>query len=405
MTSRDEKGNGLYLPRTMEPSLQAALASFPAVLIDGPRASGKTTTARRYANSVVAFPHDLDRVKVNPTHFLSNLEPPVLIDEWQLAGTDFLWILKDLIDSDPQPGRFILTGSVEPASYGPTYPLTGRATRVMMRPMTLRELNGEGRKQGVIQLLGERRAIQPTSGVVSTFTFADLFRTGFPAARNLSDPSMFLAGYADTVSERGGEEGRDKTRLRRTMDVLAVLEGQSVPDETIWEAADINKRTWKSYEDILTRTSVTGNLRSFESNRLSRVTRYPRRFYADTALSLALAHMSPRDLDGDTTLARRYVESYTVAQVRPQADALGGTVYHLRTYSGGREVDTIIETPVGLIAVEVKTSARPSHTDAANLVWFRELFGQRFLGGILAHTGGDVWEMDDSIFAVPLGQL
>lgn len=134
----------MYLPRIAEKRLTIALSQFPIVMVDGPRAAGKTTTAGRFANSVVHLPRDLELLRANPEGLLTSLEPPILIDEWQLAGTDFLWILKRIVDTDPTPGRFILTGSVEPASYGPTYPLTGRSMRVTLLPMAASEISGHG---------------------------------------------------------------------------------------------------------------------------------------------------------------------------------------------------------------------------------------------------------------------
>ena len=113
-----------YLPRHSDAALATALRSAPIVLLDGARGVGKTTSAHRLAASSVRLPDDLEQLRVDPAAYLGSLAPPVLLDEWQLAGTDILWTLKRLVDDDPTPGRFILAGSVEPATYGPTYPLT-----------------------------------------------------------------------------------------------------------------------------------------------------------------------------------------------------------------------------------------------------------------------------------------
>ena len=84
------------------------------------------------------------RSAIVPEAFLAGLPTPVLIDEWQIAGTDLLWTLERLVDAGPTPRHFILTGSVEPATYGPTYPFVGRAVRLVMRPTTMSELDGRG---------------------------------------------------------------------------------------------------------------------------------------------------------------------------------------------------------------------------------------------------------------------
>lgn len=125
-----------------------------------------------------------------------------------------------------------------------------------------------------------------------------LTESGFPAMRGMSDPSLLLDAYAVTVAQRAGDEGRDATRLLRALRVLATLEGQAVPDQRIWSAADINKVTWKAYDDLLQRAHLSVLLPAFESNRLKRLTSYPKRFLADVALAATLT-----DLDADTLRA------------------------------------------------------------------------------------------------------
>ena len=394
-----------YKPRFIESKLKQALDSFPVVSLEGARASGKTTTARTLAKSVIELPKDLDALKVNPERTLAGLEPPVLIDEWQLAGTDLLWTIKGIVDRDPAPGRFLLTGSVEPATYGETYPLTGRALTLTMRPMTVRELKGEANRETLLGSLLNGKTPEPTAGKPTTFQTEDLFRTGFPAASDLPDPAMFLEAYAATVAQRSGDEGRDATRFLRTLQVLATLSAQAVPDQRIWDAADINKATWKSYQDLMARTYMSADLPAFTSNRLKRLTEYPKRFLADTALALALSGLTPAGLDADPTTLGRYLESYAVAQLRTPVDLLGGRLCHLRTDAAGREVDIIADFPGGIVAIEVKAAARPEPIDAKHLRWLRDSIGERFLAGLVVHTGGDVRELDERIWAVPVTLL
>lgn len=150
-----------YLPRHLDASLRSALAASPIVLLDGARATGKTTTATRLAASSVLLPRDLPLLQADPGGYLRSLPAPVLIDEWQLAGTDLLWVLKGLVDDDPSPGRFLLAGSVEPGTYGPTYPLTGRAIAVLMRPMTRAELTGRGGAETWLSRVLRGEALRP----------------------------------------------------------------------------------------------------------------------------------------------------------------------------------------------------------------------------------------------------
>ncbi|WP_454295685.1 ATP-binding protein [Salana multivorans] len=394
-----------YLPRHVDAELAAALRSSPIVLLDGPRAAGKTTSARRLAASTVMLPRDLSALHTDPERYLRSLPTPVLIDEWQLAGTSLLWTLKALVDEDPAPGRFLLTGSVEPASYGPTYPLTGRSARLVMRPMTVAELDGRGAEPTFLDGILSGTQPVPTAGRVSTFELGWLTRPGFPATRDLPDSRYFLDAYSSAVSERAGEEGRDSARLMRAMRVLAALSGQALPDQRIWDAADINKATWRQYDDLLLRAHLSAPLPAFESNRLKRLTGYPKRFLSDTALALALADLRIDDLRTDQGVAGPFLESFVMQQLRPQVDRAGGSLAHLRTAGGDREVDAVVEVGTRLYGVEVKLAARPNPRDARHLDWFREVWGPRFGAGFVIHTGGDTYPLGDGLWAVPLDVL
>ncbi|WP_454301323.1 ATP-binding protein [Salana multivorans] len=394
-----------YLPRHVDAELAAALRTSPIVLLDGPRAAGKTTSARRLAASTVMLPRDLSALHADPEGYLRSLPTPVLIDEWQLAGTSLLWTIKGLVDEDPAPGRFLLTGSVEPTSYGPTYPLTGRSARLVMRPMTVAELDGRGKETTFLDGILSGAQPRSTAGGVAAFDLSWLTRPGFPAARDLSDPRYFLDAYSSVVSERAGEEGRDSTRLLRAMRVLAALTGQALPDQRIWDAADINKATWRQYDDLLLRAHLSAPLAAFESNRLKRLTGYPKRFLSDTALALALADVEIGDLRSDPGLAGPFLESFVLQQLRPQVDRVGGSLAHVRTAGGEREVDVVIEVGPRLYGVEVKLGSRPGPRESRHLDWFREVWGTKFGAGFVIHTGADTYPLGDGIWAVPVEVL
>jgi predicted AAA+ superfamily ATPase len=391
-----------YLPRHIDEPLAKAMRTAPVVVLDGPRGAGKTTTAARLAASIVMLPRDQEQLLVDPESYLRALTPPILLDEWQLAGTELLWTVKRIVDDDPTPGRLLLTGSVEPAAYGPTHPLTGRAVRLVMRPMTTAELDGNGAAR---TFLGDVLAGQLPplgSGVAEGFDLRQLGRAGFPAARDLPDARLFFDAYASLISQRAGDEGRDGTRLLRAMRVLATLTAQAVPDQRIWEAADVNKATWRHYDDLLTRTHLAAPIPAFESNRLTRLTAYPKRHLADTAMALALSGLTAEDLKTDPSTAGRYLESFVMQQLRPQVDAVGGALMHVRTGAGAREVDAVVEVGPTLVGIEVKLGPRPTQADARPLGWLREQLGDRLAHGFVVHTGRDCYPLGERLMGVPL---
>lgn len=381
------------------------MSESPIVVIDGPRGVGKTTTARRLAQSTVSLPEQLDRLQFDAAAFLAALPKPALIDEWQLAGTDLLWTLKRLVDRDPTPGQFILTGSVEPATYGPTYPLIGRATRLVLRPFTVAEQNGVGHQLTLLDHLVNEQSPPTAPPSMIPFSLELLGRSGFPAAFQYADPRPFLESYASMTAERAGAEGRDASRLLRTLRVLATLESEAVPDRRIWEAADINKATWKSYEDLLTRTHLNGSTPAFSSNRLKRLTSYPKRYFADVAMALALADLTTTRLESQPSVAGHYFGSFVVQQLRTQADSQGATISHVRTGGGEREVDILIEVGNRVIAFEVKLATRIGRDAATSLEWLRDQLDERFLAGLVVYAGADTYPIGDRVWAMPVSAL
>lgn len=216
---------------------------------------------------------------------------------------------------------------------------------------------------------------------------------------------MFLRGYAALVAQRAGDEGRDATRLMNTLAVVGTLSGQTAPDQRIWESADINKATWKAYEDLLARVHLSAPIPALSSNVLKRLTSYPKRFLSDTALALTLAGLTAGDLKADPALAGRFVESYVAQQLRPLADPIGNRLWHLRTAGGTHEVDFILDIGSDRYAVEVKTGSQPTAKDTKHLLWLGRELGDRLTASFVVHTGTDVYPLGQDIWALPISQL
>lgn len=393
-----------YLPRIADGRLASLIRAVPVVLVDGARASGKTTSASRLAGSILRLPADLALLRSDPQRVLTSMARPVLIDEWQLAGVEVLWTIKQIVDDDPTPGSFILTGSVEPETYGPTYPLTGRSARLLLRPMSRREQIGGGGEPTWIDRLRAGEILRTDSG--GRRTELDLLTTsGFPGAVPTNDHRAWLRAYAATVAERSVDERRDPERVARLLRVLAELESQAVPDETVWRSADLNRETLHAYRDMLARTHVLTPLPGWETNRLKRITSYPKRQLADTALALALARLGADELVVHPTLAGRYLESFVAAQLRPEADAVDGHLSHLRTRGGEHEVDIVIDIGGRLIAIDVKAGVNPTPRDVRHLAWFRDRFGDRLDASLVMHRGEVTFQLVDGVWAVPISSL
>ncbi|HET9732305.1 MAG TPA: AAA family ATPase, partial [Acidimicrobiales bacterium] len=132
-----------YKRRLVDPRLRDLFAELPALMVTGPRATGKTTTAERLSRSVVRLdrPAEAAAFEADPDAALAATEEPILLDEWQeVPGV--LGAVKRAVDRDSRPGRFILTGSVRADLEEATWPGTGRVVRIPMYGMTVGELEG-----------------------------------------------------------------------------------------------------------------------------------------------------------------------------------------------------------------------------------------------------------------------
>ena len=129
-----------YQKRLIDPLLEQMLQEHPAILLVGPRACGKTTTAMRFARSVVRLdrPRDAAAFRADPDVALTGMAEPILLDEWQVVP-EVLGAVKRAVDIDPRPGRFLVTGSVRGDLEGDTWPGTGRLVRLAMHPMAVAE--------------------------------------------------------------------------------------------------------------------------------------------------------------------------------------------------------------------------------------------------------------------------
>lgn len=133
-----------YRPRLVDNLLGRALRELPALLLVGPRAVGKTTTAARHAASVVRLDRQAEAVafRADPDAALRNMKEPVLLDEWQVVPA-VLGAVKRAVDADFRPGRFILTGSARAEGDSSLWPGTGRVVRLPLWGLTVRELRGD----------------------------------------------------------------------------------------------------------------------------------------------------------------------------------------------------------------------------------------------------------------------
>ncbi len=422
-TSTALEGTAAYLPRVVDAEIADCMEGLPAVLIEGPRACGKTTTGRHHARSEVMFgadPTARSAAEVDPRRVLRGPRPR-LLDEWQIVPS--IWNqVRAAVDDNTRAGSYILTGSATPADDVTRHTGTGRITRVQMRPMSLYESRLSSGEIGTGELFeGRLKSAGPTDIGLSDIIEA-ICRGGWPASTSasLSAAQRYCLGYINEVSRADipqlTGETRDPTRVMRLMRSLARNVASEASERTL--ATDtggqqpLHRTTVSSYLDVLRRLFVVEELPAWSADLRSRarLRQSPKRLFADPSLAVAALRANPERLDADHRLLGLLFEALVVRDLRVYTQAHGGELFHYRD-STGLEADIICELSDGRwLAAEVKlgTRAAVDHAAAA-LLKLRDRVDTSVIGPpsdlVVITATGHGYRRPDGVFVAPIGTL
>lgn len=413
-----ESPSGLYRPRIIDRVLSELLLELPALSLLGPRACGKTTTALAAARTVLRLdkPAEAAAVEADPDAAIRGLPEPILIDEWQQAP-GVLGAVKRAVDAEPRPGRFILTGSVRGPLETDAWPGTGRIVHLSMTTLSMRERFGDASKPTFIERVARSglEELTPPSTLPDLRDYVALaVSSGFPEpALRLSAKARtrWLTSYLEQMVTRDArlvEGGRDPTRLRRYLDVLALNTAGVCDAKTLYQAAGIARMTAEAYERFFAELFVLDPVPAWYSNRLKRLIKMPKRYLIDTGLAAAAMGLDEAAVMRDHGVIGRLLDTLVAAELRAELPAWPSTtrLHHLRTEGGRQEVDLIVELAGHrIVAIEIKAAAAASASDARHLVWLRDELGERFVHGLVLHTGTRMFQLSDRVSAIPIAAL
>jgi uncharacterized protein len=408
-----------YHPRLADKLLDELLRDLPAVLIVGPRAAGKTTTASRRVRTRVQLDRAAEAVAfdADPDVALAQLEEPALLDEWQQVP-GILGAVKRAVVDHPRPNRYLITGSVRAELATETWPGTGRMQRLTMYPMAVREIEGQLDAPAFFDRLvaGDGPAVPRRPPDLAGYVDLAL-GSGFPdAALRLKGRARrtWLESYIDdllTYDIRQADDSprsRDPQRLRRYLEAYALYSAGSADHAAIFTKAEINRKTADAYEELLTNLFVVERLPAWSTNRIRRLARQPKRYLLDPAMFGTLLRMNRSAVIRDGEILGRVIDTFVLAQLRPEL-ALSDArprLFHLRDKNGEHELDIVAELAgERVIGIEVKAGAAPTAHDARHLAWFRDQLGGRFLAGVVLHTGPRPYALGERIAAAPIASL
>ena len=395
------------------------MSAFAAVMVVGPRATGKTTSAARLAAEVdrLDMPDVAALYRADPDAALRRADRPLLLDEWQEVP-EVLAAVKRAVDLDRTPGQFLLTGSIRATTELSTWAGTGRVVRLAMYPLTEREIAGDGLGDDLVTRLvdGWLDAIPyrlPTLDIDAYMRLA--LRGSFPelafVERTARQRRLWLDSYLDDLVTRDVESSgaaRDPVRLRRFVTTLALNLAGQPSDASLVRDAGINAKTAAAYDRALTNLAILDIVPAWNSNRLKRLTKASKRYLIDTALAAAAADVTEQDILRDSDLRGRWFDAFAAMQLRADLAAASPrrAMHHLRVEGGRHEVDLVVDLGRGrLFGIEFKAATAPTRQDARHLIWLRDELGTNFAGGVVLHSGQGVFELDTRIAAVPLSAV
>jgi predicted AAA+ superfamily ATPase len=241
-----------------------------------------------------------------------------------------------------------------------------------------------------------------------------LLRSGFPESAlhlGIGARRRWLESYVEHLLTRDAEQvegGRDPVRLRRYLEAFALNTAGIAEDQTLFEAAGINRRTALAYERLLRNLLVVEAVPAWTSNRLKRLVLSPKRYVVDPGLAAAVLGLDVDLVMRNGDLLGRLLDTFVVAQLRAELaiTASRPRLYHVRQQQGRFEVDLLAELAGGrLIGLEIKADAAPTADSARHLATLRDRYPEAFLAGVVLHTGPRVYRLGDRLLAVPMSTL
>ena len=419
-----------YKHRIADRLLARKLAGKGAVLVEGPKWCGKTTTAQQQAKSILdlgdgeVLKQSRQLMDLSPKTLLQG-ETPRLIDEWQTIP--LLWdSIRSEVDRRGDFSQFILTGSsVLPRATETVHSGTGRIARVRMRPMSLFE---SGESSGNISLkdLFEGGTIEPQLNKLSLEDVAFLTcRGGWPQSTFLEgDLALDQAfDYVDAVTgvdiQRVDDVKRSPERARLLLRSYARNIAQQVSYGTIKadmmsnDAKSLDEDTVADYIQALKRLFVVEDLEAWNPNIRSKsaIRTSDTRHFVDPSIGIAALGIGPNDLINDLNSFGLFFEDLAVRDLRVFAEALDGRLYHYRD-SSGLECDTVLHRRNGTYAlIEVKLGGEKlieegvnSLQALANTIDTSKMSAPSFKM-VLTAVGQYAYQRKDGIFIVPIGCL
>ncbi len=402
-------------PRFAKARIEEALSDTRVVLISGPRQSGKTTLAMDVAGDKTPF-LTLDDANVlrsaidDPVGFVRGLDRAV-IDEVQRVP-DLLLAIKNLVDDDKTPGRFLLTGSANLMTLPKVADsLAGRMEVIRLLPLSQAEIIGV--KSNFIDRAFEGEKPAADHIIVGSDLIEIVLSGGYPEAlsrKRWPRKQDWYHGYLDALVQRDVRDVAQIEQLAimpKLLSVLAEHSGQLVNYSGIGAAVNLNHVTTQKYVSVFESLYLVHTLQPWFTNRLKRLTKSPKLHFLDAGLLAAMRDVSPDMVAKDKTSFGPILETFVFSELKKIASWSDQrcSFAHFRD-KDKNEVDLVLENRRGeVVGIEVKSSATVSAADFSGMRKLAEACGKKFRQGLVLYDHDKVVPFGENMFAAPLSCL
>lgn len=421
---------GKYKSRITDKLIERKLKGKGALLIEGPKWCGKTTTAEQFSKSVLYMskPEDVQSnlmmADINPSKLLSG-ETPRLIDEWQIAPK--LWdAVRFEVDHRDNFGHFILTGSVVPPKTNEIFHTgTGRFAWIKMRPMSLFESMESTGEISLKELFNQPAQLNGENKLnIDDLAFL-ICRGGWPEAVDMDkDVALdqafdYYTAIVNTDISRVDNVKRNPERAKRLMKSYARNQGSQTAytvirdDIAANDSETLTEDTVYAYTNALRKIFVIEDMPAWNPNLRSKtaIRTSDTRYFIDPSIATASLGMGPEDLIKGLNTMGLFFETMCVRDLRVYAESIDGEVYHYRDKSG-LECDTVVHLRNGSFGlIEIKLGGdKLIEEGAENLKTFsnkidtNKMKAPSFLM-VLTGTGKYAYRREDGVYVVPIGCL
>lgn len=414
-----------YKPRIADEILRRKLKSIGAVLIEGPKWCGKTTTAEQQAKSVIyindpeTYEENLNMANIKPKRLLIG-DTPRLIDEWQLVPKLWDTIRFEVDHRENGIGQFILTGSSTPISKEDIkHSGTGRYAHINMRTMSLYESRDSTGEISLKDLFEQKESIDGSSNIdIEKLAFL-VCRGGWPKSLDLEDDLALDQAYdyynavvKDDIN-RVDNIQKNSEAVSRFMRSYARNQGSQVPNTILADDAFVNEETIASYINSLNKMFVIEDLPAWNPNLRSKaaIRTSNTRYFVDPSIAVASLGVGPNDLLNDLKTFGFLFETLCVRDLRVYADSINGSLYHYRD-KDGQEVDAVIHLRSGKYGlIEIKLGGdKLIEEGATSLKKMKDKIDTDKMNApsflmVLTGVGAYAYKREDGVLVIPIGCL